>query len=225
MITVQDAGFSYGKRQIFDGLSFTAAAGECVVFAGHNGTGKSTALSLIAGALRPSSGTVSVEGSIGLVPQGTALFEDMSVGDNLAFFASLAHCSVPDELPFGVQRYKHLRVSRLSGGMKKQVSIACALLGNPRVLLLDEPCAGLDIVYREELAELIRTLKKDGRTVIYVSHEPMEFAPFYDKLIFFGDRPTYKTREELSGEPADDIRLCTRFAELFRSHDKRGESL
>ena len=223
MVTVQHVEFSYGKRRILNGFSMTAEPGECVVFAGHNGAGKSTALSLIAGVLRPDSGTLCVEGKVGLVPQGTALFEDMSVGDNLRFFADLAGCQVPEELPFGVQRHKKTRVARLSGGMKKQVSIACALLGDPQILLLDEPCAGLDVVYRAELIELIRTLKREGRTVIYVSHEPMEFADIYDKLVFFGEETILHTREDLSGNPAEENRLYARFAELFRMNDRRGE--
>lgn len=224
MITVRDVCFSYGKRTILDGLSFTAEPGECVVFAGHNGAGKSTALSVIAGILRPTHGTVEVQGRVGIVPQGTALFEDMTVGDNLRFFADLAGCAVPEELPFGVQRYGKTKVSRLSGGMKKQVSIACALLGDPRVLLLDEPCAALDVVYRTELIELISSLKKAGRTVIYVGHEPMEFAAFYDKLIFFGEKPVCRSRAQLSGDPAEDICLYARFTELFRTNDQRGET-
>ncbi len=223
MITVQNAAFSYGKRRILEDLSFTAKAGECVVFAGHNGAGKSTALSLIAGALRPSDGTVNVRGRVGLVPQGTALFEDMTVGDNLSFFAGIARCEIPEELPFGVQRYKKIRVSRLSGGMKKQVSIACAMLGEPEILLLDEPCAGLDIVYRGELISLIQSLKNEGRTVIYVSHEPMEFADIFDRLVFFGDRITCMERKELSGDPADNMRLCAHFSRLFHSDNMRGE--
>ena len=223
MIQVQNVCFSYGKRRILSNLSFEAKPGECVVFAGNNGAGKSTALSLIAQVLRPSSGTVSVRGSVGLIPQGTALFEDMSVQDNLSFFAKLSGCAVPEKLPFGVERYGKTKVSQLSGGMKKQVDIACALLGDPQVVLLDEPCAGLDVVYREELLELIGTLKCEGRTVIYVSHEPTEFAPIYDKLVFFGREIECYTRAQLSGETTGDDCLYERFCELFRAEDARGE--
>lgn len=222
MIEVRDICFSYGKRRILNNLSFTAEAGECVVLAGPNGSGKSTALSVIADVLRPNSGVVSTEGTMGYVPQGTALFEDMSVADNLDFFAGLAHCTVPQKLPFGVERYRKIRVSKLSGGMKKQVSIACALLGDPQVLLLDEPCASLDVEYREELIALICDLKARGRTVIYVSHEPMEFASFYDKLVFLDRDPACLTREQLSGDPADVSRLCANFLALF-CNIRRGE--
>ena len=222
MIQVQNVCFTYGKRKILDNLSFEALPGECVVFAGSNGAGKSTALSLIAQVLRPNGGTVTINGRVGLVPQGTALFEDMTVQDNLKFFARLTGVSLPEKLPFGVERYGKTRVSKLSGGMKKQVDIACALLGKPEIVLLDEPCAGLDVVYREELLELIRDLKNDGCTVVYVSHDPAEFAPVYDKLIFFGKEQTCYTRTQLSGDAADDAYLFNKFAELFRANDLRG---
>ena len=222
MIQVQNVCFTYGKRKILDTLSFEALPGECVVFAGSNGAGKSTALSLIAQVLRPNSGTVTINGRVGLVPQGTALFEDMTVQDNLRFFARLAGVEMPESLPFGVERYGKTKVSKLSGGMKKQVDIACALLGRPEIVLLDEPCAGLDVVYREELLDLIRALKNDGRTVIYVSHDPVEFASVYDKLIFFGKEPVCYTREQLSGDAAGDVCLYQNFAKLFQAHDFSG---
>lgn len=220
MIELKDISFSYGKKRILTNLSVSAAAGECIVFAGPNGSGKSTALSVMAGVLRPDSGSVSVRGAVGFAPQGTALFEDMTAGDNLKFFAGLRKCSVPKELPFGVGQYLGTRVSKLSGGMKKQVSIACALLGEPDIVLLDEPCESLDIEYREELVHLVSGIKSRGGAVVYVGHEPMEFAPFYDRLIFFGDNGAEYTRAQLSGNPADDLRLCNQFVNLF----KRGAS-
>lgn len=222
MIQLHEVFFSYGKREILQDLSFSVGPGECVVLAGPNGSGKSTAISVIAGVLRAASGEISVRGSVGFVPQGTALFEDMSVGDNLRFFAGLKNCPVPDRLPFGVERHWKTRVSRLSGGLKKQVSIACALLGDPQVILMDEPCASLDICYREELANLIGELKARGCAIVYVGHEPMEFAPFYDRLIFFGNGQTAYTRDQLSGNPADDHRLCIKFSELFNKKESGG---
>ena len=221
MLELKDISFSYGKRKILEKLSFTAQAGECVVLAGPNGSGKTTALSILAEVLRPDSGAVEVNGAVGFAPQGCALFEDMTVRDNLRFFAALKKCAVPENLPFGVERYLNKRVSKLSGGMKKQVSIACALLADPQVILLDEPCESLDMQYRTELAALISDCKARGCTVIYVGHEPMEFAPFYDRLIFFGKGYTAYTREQLSGNPADESRLCKQFTDLFKVREEK----
>ena len=202
MIRAENVCFSYNRAGLLKGLSFEALPGECVALAGPNGAGKSTILSLIAGIAKPSSGYIRTEGRIGFIPQGTALFEDMSVEDNLRFFAGLAHTSVPEVLPLSVDSFRRKKVSALSGGMKKRVSIACALLGDPPILLFDEPCAGLDILYRDELIALIRSLKQQRRTILYVGHDTAEFDSFYDKLIFLSDgRPQVFTREQLSGQP------------------------
>lgn len=214
MIELKDVSFSYGRRKILNNLCVSVWAGECVVLAGPNGSGKSTALSIMAGVLRPDAGTVRVSGSVGYAPQGTALFEDMTVRDNLRFFAGLRKCPVPAALPFGVAQYLGTRVSKLSGGMKKQVSIACALLGDPQVLLLDEPCGALDAQYRQELVQLILERKQQGCAIVYVGHEPQEFSAFYDKLVFLG-KGEY-TRQQLSPQGADDLRFCSTFYELVR---------
>lgn len=223
MIQLSNVSFSYRKKRILNNLSFTAEAGQCVVFAGPNGSGKSTALSLIAGILRPASGHITCDDAVGLIPQGNALFEDMTVRDNLHFFAGLKKCPVPQKLPFGIEQYLDTRVSHLSGGMQKQVSIACALLGDPKVILLDEPCASLDVQYRQELIHIISQLKDKGCTIVYVSHDPLEFSPFYDKLVFFGEHTAVYDRRELSGEDPEPLTLIESFTALFRkeSHHER----
>ena len=201
MLTVDGLSFSYGRTAVFRQLSFSAAAGECLVVAGPNGSGKSTLLSLLAGVLTPGSGSISANGKCGYVPQGVALFEDMTVRDNLKFFAALSHVSVPESLPFGVQELLPRPLASLSGGMKKRVSITCALLGEPDILLLDEPCAGLDLCYREELTDLLNTLKRQGRTVIYAGHEPAEFSSCYDRLLLLGgEAPAVYTRASITAE-------------------------
>ncbi len=220
---MRDVCFSYGKRSILSQLSFSAAPGECVVLAGPNGSGKSTVLSLLAGVLKPDSGTVTVEGRVGLVPQSAALFEDMTVEDNLRFFAGLAGGPVPDALPFGVDLFRNKRVSKLSGGMKKRVSIVCALLADPDVLLLDEPCASLDAQYRDALIRLVQERKQRGCTVIYVSHDPTEVVSFCDRVVFFGPTPAVYTREQMSDGSADDIVFCRKFLELFRKKERRNQ--
>lgn len=215
MIGLLDVSFSYGRQTILENLSLSVDPGECVVLAGPNGSGKSTALSILAGIFRPDSGQVFTEGLIGYVPQGTALFEDMTVGDNLRFFAGMAGTAIQSPLPFHVEQMWKKKVSRLSGGMKKRVSIASALLGSPRLVLLDEPCASLDVEYKDELISLVHDLKNQGCAIIYVSHDPMEVASFYDKLVFFGDTIVTYTRDQLSGCPADTNVFYRHFMELF----------
>jgi len=218
MLTVTGLTFSYNRKPLLDALSFQAAPGECVVLAGPNGSGKSTALSLLAGVLKPDAGSVTAEGRIGYVPQGTALFEDMTVADNLAFFADLAGVKLPEEFAFGVGRFLKKKVSSLSGGTKKRVSIVCALLGDPENLLFDEPCAGLDVQYRDELTALILRLKSEGRSICYVGHEASEFASFYDRLVFLGgEKPQVFEKADLSGASGNIIEETMKLDSAFRT--------
>ena len=200
MVTVNNLSFSYGKHKVFENLSFHVDKGECLVLAGPNGSGKSTALSVIAGALKADKDSVSVDGKVGYIPQGTALLEDSTVKENLIFFSKLAKGNVPEKLPFSVEKYLERKVSRLSGGMKKQVSIACALIGDPNLILLDEPCAALDIAFRDEMISIIEDWKASKKSVIYVGHDPAEFYSFYDKIIFIDEVPKSYTRNELEGQ-------------------------
>lgn len=215
MLSLENISFSYGKRSVLSSLSFKAEKGECIVLCGPNGSGKSTALSIIAGAVKPSGGRVLLGGRLGYAPQGTALFEDASVGENLAFFASLARCPVPEKLPFGLESRLKKRVSTLSGGMKKQLSIACALLGDPDILLLDEPCDSLDISFRRELTEKLAELKKQGKTIIYVGHEPLEFAGICDTLIYLGPGGGQFSRAQLSAPEGSEQSFCENFRKFF----------
>lgn len=212
MIKAENITFSYGKYTIVENLNLLAEAGECVVLAGPNGSGKSTVLAMLAGALKPSSGSIECDGKIGYIPQGTALLEDATVEENLRFFAKLAHCVVPEKLPFSIDSYRDKRVSKLSGGMKKQVSIACALMGDPAVVMLDEPCAALDMAFRDEMIETVEKWKREGRTVVYVGHDPAEFYRFFDTLVFF-DNPV-RTIHRKDIPEASEVEI--KFTEFFK---------
>ena len=147
---------------------------------------------------------VTVDGMVGYIPQGTALFEDATVLENLKFFSELAGGAIPKKLPFSVERYLKLKVSSLSGGMKKQVSIACALVGDPKIILLDEPCAALDIAFRDEMIEIISEWKHNGKSVVYVGHDPAEFFDFFDNIVFLAHPPIKYTRAELGEKGANE---------------------
>ena len=221
MIRVDNVSFSYGRQMVISGLSFEAEPGECVVLAGPNGSGKTTALSVIAGILKPSSGTASVEGRVGYVPQGSALFEDATVGENLRFFAGLSHSRVPETLPFSVGKYLGKRVSKLSGGMKKQVSIACAMTGDPKVILLDEPCAALDISFRDDMIALIEKWKSERRTVVYVGHDPAEFFPVFDKIVFLDASPVVFARRDLPEISGDEVMFRQFFKDKLKQIERK----
>ncbi|MBR6270959.1 MAG: ABC transporter ATP-binding protein [Lachnospiraceae bacterium] len=184
MINAENISFSYNRRQLFSNLSFHVGQGECLALCGPNGCGKSTMVSLLGGILKPATGKISVNGAVSVIPQGTALFEDMSVSDNIAFFAGLNKHEPPKALPFSLDRFREKRLSTLSGGYKKLVSIACALINNPVNVLFDEPFAGLDPGYQEELTDLIIHLKNSGCSIVYVGHDPLEYVKFFDQILF-----------------------------------------
>ena len=222
MIRVERVSFSYGRQRIISELSFEVGDGECAVLAGPNGSGKTTVLSVTAGILKASAGNVDTGGGkIGYVPQGNALFEDATVGENLRFFADLSHSRVPAELPFSVEKYLGRRVSRLSGGMKKQVSIACAMIGDPGAVLLDEPCAALDISFRDDMIALIGKWKGEGRSIIYAGHDPSEFFPVFDKIIFLDTPPAVYTRGDLSELAGDEIMFRQFFKDKLKQIERK----
>lgn len=216
-IEVNRISFSYRKKPVLSDISFRAEEGECLAVVGANGRGKSTLLAILAGILKLKDGTAICRGKLGYLPQSIALFEDMTVEDNLRFFAGLAKCEVPKELPFRLDDKRKERVGKLSGGQKRQVSIACALLGEPKVLLLDEPAAGLDVEYRESLLQLLQEKKAAGCTILYVGHEPLEIADICDKLLFLGETVAVYPREALAGETDDKLLFCKNYAELMKS--------
>ncbi len=198
MITFETVSFFYGKRPIVENLSFRADAGECLVLAGPNGVGKSTVLALAAGALAPKGGRVLRQADVGFIPQEPALFSDLSVKDNLRFFASLRGTALPEHFCLPIEDVLLHPVGKLSGGMQKRVSIVCADLGAPKLMILDEPCAGLDLNAQTMLADLIAQWKRDGRCILYTGHDPYELAQVGNRLLFLdgsGATPYPQVRE------------------------------
>ena len=212
MLKVENISFSYkgGRANVIEGLSFDVQPGEAMVLIGPNGTGKSTVLSLLSGVMKPKSGKITMPKKFGYVPQGMGLFEDMTVEDNLKFFYKLVKTKVPSRLPLGLEPHCHKKISQLSGGLAKRVSIACALAGNPELVIFDEPCTGLDIISRQRLQRIVLQLKKHGTSIIYACHEPAEFEPFYDSIIFMGKKSYRKlTRDEIDNLNETYVKLFT----------------
>jgi ABC-2 type transport system ATP-binding protein len=181
----------YGTRDALRSVSFEVADGEKVAVIGPNGAGKTTLLQILAGALPPTSGSVSLEPrQAGWVPQQPALYSKLSVAENLRLFARLE--KVPD-VGGTVRRMLEQaalgeraddEVSRLSGGNRQRVNIAIGLLGEPEVLLLDEPSASLDPRQRERLWAFLAEL---GTTVVFSTHDVGEAERHADRLLVLAD--------------------------------------
>jgi ABC-2 type transport system ATP-binding protein len=203
MLEVNGLTKRYGKLKAITGVSFRADSGETIGLLGPNGAGKTTTVSIIAGLLSPDSGEVLIEGKqvksdtdpiklkIGLVPQDMALYDQLTARDNLTFFAALyslagakARHAIDEALNLvALSDRAGDKVGTFSGGMKRRLNLAAALLHDPQILLLDEPTVGVDPQSRNAIFENLETLKKRGKTLIYTTHYMEEAERLCDRIV------------------------------------------
>ena len=184
----------YGEREALKNVSLSAARGELVAVIGPNGAGKTTLLSILAGIQRPDAGSVSrAPAEVGWVPQQPALYGKLTVTENLALFARLERV---DDVDATVERMLDLtglgersadQVAELSGGNRQRVNIAIGLVGQPEVLLLDEPSAALDPRQRERLWDFILRLAGGGTTVLFATHNVQEAERYAQRVVVLAD--------------------------------------
>ena len=203
MLQVEGLKKSYGDLVAVNGVSFRAERGETVGLLGPNGAGKTTTVSMIAGLVRPDSGSVEIEGRalagdtdptkrrIGLVPQDLALFDELTALANLELFAALydlegaaAKLAIGEALELvGLSDRAHDRVRNYSGGMKRRLNLASALLHDPQILLLDEPTVGVDPQSRNAIFDNLEVLKQRGKTLVYTTHYMEEAERLCDRVV------------------------------------------
>jgi ABC-type multidrug transport system ATPase subunit len=193
MIEIENLTSAYGKKKVLQGISLNAERGECIGIVGPNGCGKSTLLSVMAGVLKPLSGRLYYYGKnalenrvvfqkmTGYVPQENPLMPELSVYDNLRlWYPDKEELAKELEEGFlqilGIPSFLKVPVSKLSGGMKKRVSIGIALSGMPPVLILDEPSAALDLVCKEDIRRYLQIYLERKGTVVITTHEESELS-------------------------------------------------
>lgn len=178
---------SYGRKKVLCGVNIAAGAGQCVGIVGTNGCGKSTLLNILAGLRKADGGDIYFDGNpakgrqlfisyTGYVPQESNLIPELSVMDNLRLWyqdAEALRQSLEQGFlkALGVDRMCRLKAGKLSGGMKKRVSIGCALAGNPPILILDEPDAALDLPGKADIRKYLGMYKQMGGTVLIATHD------------------------------------------------------
>jgi Cu-processing system ATP-binding protein len=211
---------------VVNDVSLDIQAGECVVLVGHNGAGKTTLMKLMLGLTRPSAGRVEVLGgnpaldkavarhrSLGYLPESVALYEAMSGREVLRFFARLKKvsgkgCEALLE-SVGLAGAADRRVGTYSKGMRQRLGLAQAMLGNPRLLFLDEPTTGLDPGLRRQFYELIAGLQETGATSLISSHALGEVEARADRFIIIksGRMVASGSLDELYRQAALPLRL------------------
>jgi ABC-2 type transport system ATP-binding protein len=203
-ITINNLAFTYGRQRVLDGLSLEIPTGISFGLLGPNGAGKTTLIRLLVGLLKAKSGTILTLGQkpspriaplIGYMPQLPSLYAELSVIQNVEFFARIYGLKerkqrrqrVEDVIKL-VNLWEHRKksVANLSGGMKQRASLACAIVHNPPLLFLDEPTVGLDPELRVTFWEYFTTLTRQGATLVISSHT-MDDAAHCDRLAFMRD--------------------------------------
>ncbi len=188
MIAVRAVAKRFGGRAAVEDLSFDVEAGESFGLFGPTGAGKTAAIHLLAGLAAPDAGTIAIEDGhdpvrkatrrlIGVATQAVSLYEDLTAEQNARLFGrlyGLAGAKLDEHVAWalefvGLKERRHVRVRRFADGMARRLNLACALVHNPPVLLLDEPLAGADPQSRALLIENIRHLKAHGRTIVLAS--------------------------------------------------------
>jgi ABC-2 type transport system ATP-binding protein len=194
-IGADSVGKRYGQREALRAVSFGAAPGELLGVIGPNGAGKTTLLSILAGIQPPTSGSVlgPPEARVGWVPQQPAVYSKLTVAENLRLFARLEGLDDVEPAVARMLEQADLRgraddeLERLSGGNRQRVNVAVGLIGDPAVLLLDEPSASLDPRQRARLWEFIGGLAQRGTTVIFSTHDVAEAERYADRLLVLAD--------------------------------------
>lgn len=183
---------AYGKKQVLADASFSAGCGQCVGILGGNGSGKSTLLSILAGVRRADRGSFfygeeellrhpgRIPAVLGYVPQADPLMEELSAWDNLRMWHDKK--TLEGELAagslalLGICDFLKTPVRKLSGGMKKRLSIGCAVASRPGILILDEPSAALDLVCKENIIRYLTAYKQAGGIIVLSTHDVQDLT-------------------------------------------------
>jgi ABC-2 type transport system ATP-binding protein len=206
MLEVNHVHKAYQNHTAVEDISFQMKQGEITGLIGPNGAGKSTTVSMIATLLRPDKGQILFNGediaknpkvirsSLGYVPQDIALYESLTGMDNFEFWGNSYHLpksmrkerikQLSDMIGF-TENELNRKVKEYSGGMKRRLNIAVALLHEPKLVILDEPTVGIDLQSRKQILSAIEQLKKAGTAILYVGHYLEEVERLCDRVLIF----------------------------------------
>ena len=219
MIEIKDITKSYGRHKVLQNVSFEIMEGELFGLLGPNGAGKSTLIDILTGIKSMDSGEIFINGKsiktdkveirkhLGLVPQDIALLEELNAVDNLEYFGGL-YGLAGQELKSQIEKLlevagltdkKKEKVKNYSGGMKRRLNIAVAMLHNPSILILDEPTVGVDAQSRQHIFDYIQSLAEQGTTILYTSHYMEEIETLCKRVFILdlGEEVAYGTKEEV----------------------------
>ena len=234
-LNVQDLSKKFDQFTAVEPLSFTIQPGEIVGFLGPNGAGKSTTLKMIAGCLSPDAGSIQLSGidlqkdevaykkMIGYLPESNPLYEDLFVIEYLNFLAGAHAITAPSKriqeviAQTGLQSMQHKKIGHLSKGFKQRVGIAAAILHAPKLILLDEPTAGLDPNQLIEIRGLIQSLSADAM-ILFSSHILQEVSAITDRVLVLHKGKLVANQSIASLTQSSQHNLLVQFQEDITAH-------
>lgn len=240
MIEVKNLRKTFSDKEVLKGLSFSIKKGEFYGLLGPNGAGKTTTISILSSLLPADSGEIQInnldlkantnkiKSMIGVVPQEIALYNELSAMENLKFWGGLYNISGSElnkrakELLklMGLEARKDEKVKNYSGGMKRRINIAAALMHKPKILFMDEPTVGIDPQSRNLIYEIIEQQKKEGVTIIYTTHYMEEAERFCDRIAIIdeGNIIAEGTMEALKKDNAVRETIAINFSKLSENN-------
>lgn len=235
-VEIEDVVKRYDGKLSVDHLNLEIKEGEIFGLLGPNGAGKSTTINMMVGLLPVDQGSITIDGisvaarplevkrKIGLVPQDLALYDTMTARENISFFGKLYGLRgallkerVQEALEFvGLEDRTNDRPHTFSGGMKRRLNIACAIMHHPKLIIMDEPTVGIDPQSRNHILESVRKLNDMGSTIIYTSHYMEEVAALSDRVAILdkGHVIACGTQEELRERVSGEEKIRMKAAGL-----------
>jgi len=236
MIQVRELSKTFGAFKAINNISFNVKKGEIFGLLGPNGAGKSTLINIMSSVIKADLGTISLNGIglsthtnesksiIGIVPQEISLYENFSAYENLKFFGKLYGIDKAvlkkrmEEILklIGLENRKNDLIKTYSGGMKRRINIAAALLHKPKILLMDEPTVGVDPQSRNQIFEVVEQLNKQGVTIIYTTHYMEEVVRLCNTIAIMdnGKIIAQGTLEELQNQTKSNDQVEIVFEEI-----------
>ncbi len=246
MIEVKNVTKKYGNFYAVRNVNFQIKDGEIVGFLGRNGAGKTTTMNMLTGFIEPTSGEIIVEGhniekeskkvkaEIGYMPEGTPLYTDLTVKEFITYMAELKLVPKKERKKAveeaientGLEKVKDNLTRNLSRGYKQRVSLAGAIVGKPKILILDEPTVGLDPKQVIEIRELIKSFRKD-HTVILSSHILSEISQICEKVIIIdkGEIVAVDTPENLENNSSEDREIIITVDDINKNFEDIKENI
>lgn len=210
MLSIKDISKSYGTKEVLKDISINLKEGSCFGLIGPNGAGKSTLMKIIVGIIISDDGIINANNlkkEVGYVPQEICLVENVTALQNLIFFGRLYNLKgkalqkrAEEVLTYiGLTERKKDKVKTFSGGMKRRLNIGCALMNEPRLVIMDEPTVGIDPQSRNYILKMVERMKQENRTIIYSTHYIEEAEKICDEVAFIdkGKIIHQNTMEEL----------------------------